>query len=227
MSILLSWSGGKDSALALARLREDRSVEVAGLVTTVTAEYERVSIHGVRRVLLHAQAASLGLPVVEIEIPPASTNEDYERAWATSLKTLPPDLARARHLAFGDIFLEDVRRYRERMAAALGFTPLFPVWGETTRVLAREVIDGGFGARVVCVDTQQLAAGFVGRAYDDQLLADLPASVDPCGERGEFHTFVHDGPGFGRPIPYRIGEIVLRDDRFAYCDLMPTGSPTA
>jgi uncharacterized protein (TIGR00290 family) len=219
--VLLSWSGGKDSALALARLRQSPALEVAGLLTTVTTGYERISIHGVRRTLLRRQAESLRLPVHEIEIEPQSSNEAYEAAWTGALQALPPALARARCIAFGDIFLEDVRQYRETMAEALGLRPVFPIWGEPTTALAGEVLRSGFAARLVCVDTHALPASFVGRLYDADLIDALPASVDPCGERGEFHTFVSAGPGFRTAVDYRLGETVLRDDRFAYCDLIP------
>jgi uncharacterized protein (TIGR00290 family) len=220
--VVLSWSGGKDSALALARLRDDPAVEVAALLTTVTAEYDRISIHGVRRTLLHAQAAALGLPVLEVELQPRSSNEAYERATAAALATMREQMPGVRRLAFGDIFLEDVRQYREQLVGALGFGSLFPLWGEPSAGLAEEMIDRGIAARLVCVDTHALSAAFAGRAYDRGLLAELPAAIDPCGERGEFHTFVSAGPGFATPVPYRVGEVVLRDERFAYCDLIPT-----
>lgn len=223
--ILLSWSGGKDSALALARLRGDPGVEVIGLLTTVTTGYERISIHGVRRVLLHEQAAALGLPVIEIAIAPQSSNEAYERAWADALGGLPRELADARHVAFGDIFLEDVRSYRELMTRSLGFEAVFPLWGEDTRALAKEVVAGGFAARVVCVDTEQLSPEFAGRSYDAAFLAELPAAVDPCGERGEFHTFVLDGPAFAAAVRCHVGATVLREDRFAYTDLLRPADP--
>ncbi|HLM66864.1 MAG TPA: hypothetical protein VK358_05010 [Longimicrobium sp.] len=219
--LVLSWSGGKDSALALARLRETEGVEVVGLMTTVTAGYDRVSIHGVRRSLLHAQAAALGLPVHEVTLQPQSSNQAYERATADALAVVRERTPGVRRLAFGDIFLEDVRQYRETLAGGLGFGSMFPLWGEAPRDLADEVIGRGIAARLVCVDTQQLAASFAGREYDAALLADLPAGVDPCGERGEFHTFVSDGPGFREPVRYVTGEVVLRDERFDYCDLLP------
>lgn len=222
--LILSWSGGKDSALALARLRESPDVEVVGLMTTVTAGYDRISIHGVRRGLLHAQAAALGLPVHEVTLQPQSSNEAYERATADALAQVRERTPEVRRLAFGDIFLEDVRQYRESLVAGLGFGAVFPLWGEPPATLADEVIGRGFAARLVCVDTQQLPASFAGRVYDAALLADLPPGTDPCGERGEFHTFVSDGPGFRAPVPYTTGEVVLRDERFAYCDLLPVAA---
>lgn len=218
--VLLSWSGGKDSALALHRLRAGGQYEVAGLLTTVTSGYDRVSIHGVRRALLHAQAAALSLPLVEITIPPAASNAVYQAAWASALATLPPGLGDIRTLAFGDIFLEDVRAYRETMAAELGYGTVFPLWGGSSTVLADEIIDLGFAARLVCVDTQALPGDFAGRGYDQALVSGLPAGVDACGENGEFHTFVSAGPGFAAPVPFKVGETVLREGRFMYCDLV-------
>jgi uncharacterized protein (TIGR00290 family) len=222
--LVLSWSGGKDSALALARLRESPEVEVVGLLTTVTEGYDRISIHGVRRALLHAQAAALGLPVIEVTLQPQSSNEAYERATADALARVRERWPTVRRLAFGDIFLEDVRAYRETLVGGLGLGAVFPLWGEPSVELAREVVGRGFAARLVCVDTQQLPASFAGRAYDDALLADLPPGTDPCGERGEFHTFVSAGPGFTAPVRYETGEVVLREERFAYCDLLPVES---
>jgi len=219
--IVLSWSGGKDSALALSVLRADSQFMVTSLLTTVTTGYDRISIHGVRRELLRTQAESLGLPLVEISIEPQCSNALYDAAVARTLGDLCRREPPIRRVAYGDLFLEDVRRYREERLAPLGFEGLFPLWGRPTDALAREFLDRGFEARLVCVDTSQLDASFVGRAYDHALLGELPPSVDPCGERGEFHTFVSAGPGFARPVGYHVGEIVLRDERFAYCDLLP------
>jgi len=219
--IILSWSGGKDSALALARLREDPRVAVVGLLTTVTAGYDRVSIHGVRRALLHAQAAALGLPVHEVRLQPESSNQAYDAALARALEALREHEPRVRRVAFGDIFLRDVRQYREERIAALGFDGIFPLWDEPSGELAREVIACGIRARLVCVDTQALSAAFAGRAYDEELLAALPEGIDPCGENGEFHTFVSAGPGFRAPVSYCVGEVVMRGDRFTFCDLIP------
>ena len=217
---LLSWSGGKDSALALQALSADPHYHVVGLVTAVTKQYDRISIHGVRRSLLEAQASSLGLPLHVFELEPACSNEEYERAFHTGLDAAARVHPQARHLAFGDLFLEDVRAYRERLLTGTIWKPLFPLWGLDTGVLARRFVDDGFEARLVCVDTTQLDGKFAGRVFNHALLADLPLSADPCGERGEFHTFVSSGPGFAAPVACSPGERVLRDDRFMYCDLL-------
>ncbi len=217
--IVLSWSGGKDSSLALAALRADADVEVVALLTSVTRGFERISIHGVRRTLLHAQARAIGLPLHEVELEPACTNDDYEAAFRAAADALRGAHPHLRRLAFGDLFLADVRAYRERLLEPLGLAAHFPLWGLDTRALAVRFVAEGYRARLVCVDTSQLAAGFAGRTFDSALLAEIPAAVDPCGERGEFHTFVSDGPVFGGPVPYEVGAIVLRDERFAYCDL--------
>jgi uncharacterized protein (TIGR00290 family) len=218
--IILSWSGGKDSALALHALSQDPSFDVVGLLTSVTSEYDRISIHGVRRALLEAQARHLGLPLHEIALQPNTTNDAYEAAFLGALAAIRRDRPDVAHIAFGDLFLADVRAYRERMLAQTGWTPRFPLWGLDTSALARQFIDDGFDARLVCVDTTQLDGAFAGRHYDAPLLAELPSSVDPCGERGEFHTFVSDGPPFSAAVPYTCGEQVLRDGRFMFCDLL-------
>jgi Predicted ATPases of PP-loop superfamily len=218
--VVLSWSGGKDSALALQALRNDPTMEVAGLLTSLTREYDRISVHGVRRSLLESQVERLGLPLFEIQLAASCTNDAYETAFHSALVQIRRDLPNVSSIAFGDLFLEDVRAYRERLLADTGFEPLFPIWGLDTAALARRFVADGFAARIVCVDTTQLDRSFAGRAFDTQLLADLPESVDPCGERGEFHTFVSDGPGFSAPIEYRVGDTVLRDERFMYCDIL-------
>jgi uncharacterized protein (TIGR00290 family) len=220
--IVLSWSGGKDSMMALARLREDPQYEVIALLTAVASEYDRISIHGVRRAILDAQAAALGLRVALLQLPPASGNDTYERAFADALARLAQQHAGLRTIAFGDLFLEDVRAYRERLVGALGWDRVYPIWGEDTARLARRFVDEGFRAALTCVDTTQLDARFCGRAYDHALLDELPAGVDPCGERGEFHTLVHDGPGFAQPVPIARGESLLRDGRFQYTDFVLT-----
>jgi len=220
--LILSWSGGKDSALALATLRNDPHYEVVALLTAVTREYDRISIHGVRRALLEAQAAAVRLPVQEIPLSPQSTNESYEAAFCSAVDSARRQYPGVNHVAFGDLFLEDVRAYRERLLRRAGVEPLFPLWGRDTTLLAREFVRDGFVAHLVCVDTQQLDARFAGRRFDEAFLTDLPANVDPCGERGEFHTFVSDGPIFSTPLSVTRGVKVLRDERFAFCDLLPT-----
>jgi uncharacterized protein (TIGR00290 family) len=178
-------------------------------------------MHGVRRSLLAAQAASIGLPLVEAFIPAQATNDAYETAMRAAFGEIGLRFPLARHVAFGDLFLADVRAYRERQMAGTGFDPLFPLWGRDTRALGERFIAERFEAVVVCVDTQQIAASFAGRNYDQQFLRDLPTAADPCGENGEFHTFVADGPVFHTRVPYARGEVVLRNERFAYCDLTP------
>ena len=222
--VLLSWSGGKDSALALQALRADPKIEVAGLLTSVTRGYERISVHGVRRSLLERQAERLRLPLFTIELDPITTNDAYEKAFLSALERVRRALPGVTAIAFGDLFLADVRAYRERLLGPTGFEPMFPIWGLDTAELARRFVRDGFVARIVCVDTTQLDGAFAHRVFDDSLLADLPAGVDPCGERGEFHTFVSDGPGYDGPVEYSVGETVLRDERFAYCDLIPVDS---
>ena len=193
---------------------------MVGLVTAVTTGYDRISIHGVRRSLLEAQAARIGLPLHVIPLEPACSNDDYERAFLAGLSTAGAAHPGCTRIAFGDLFLEDVRDYRERLLAGSGWTPLFPLWGLDTRALATRFVDDGFKARLVCVDTTQLDGAFAGRAFDHALLRDLPATADPCGERGEFHTFVASGPGFSAAVACVAGERVLRDERFMYCDLI-------
>jgi uncharacterized protein (TIGR00290 family) len=218
-SVVLSWSGGKDSSLALAALRDDPAYDVVALLTTVTHVYDRISIHGVRRSLLRAQSESLGLPLIEIVLDTPSSNEAYDAAVAHALTDIRLRFPDVKRIAYGDLFLEDVRRYREERLSPLGFEGLFPIWGLDTTQLARDFIDRGFKARLVCVDTQQLDIQFAGRAFDHALLDALPATVDPCGERGEFHTFVSAGPGYSTSVDYAVGQVVLREGRFAYCDL--------
>ncbi|HMH84697.1 MAG TPA: hypothetical protein VK529_02035 [Gemmatimonadaceae bacterium] len=223
--VLLSWSGGKDSALALQALRADPQIEVAGLLTSVTRDYERISVHGVRRSLLDRQAERLRLPLFTIELDPVTTNDAYEKAFLSALERVRRELPGVTAIAFGDLFLADVRAYRERLLESTGFEPMFPIWGVDTAELARRFVRDGFAARIVCVDTTQLDGSFAHRVFDDSLLADLPTGVDPCGERGEFHTFVSDGPGYDGPVEYTVGETVLREERFAYGDLIPTTRP--
>lgn len=217
--MLLSWSGGKDSALALDALRRDPRHTVVGVVTTVTREHDRISMHGVRRDILAAQAARLGVPLYEAVIPAAASNAAYEAALLAALDRARAAHPGARTIAFGDLFLEDVRAYRERLLAASDWRPLFPLWGLDTAALARRFVAAGFRAILCCVDTTQLGAEWAGREFDAGLLDTLPPGVDPCGERGEFHTCVYAGPIFDRPLALERGERVRRDGRFEYCDL--------
>ncbi len=215
--VVLSWSGGKDSVLALRELQGDPSVEVVGLVTTVTEGYDRISMHGVRRALLERQAAALGLPLEIAWIPPAASNREYEGRMAAALER-----QRRRGVttvAFGDLFLADVRAYREAWLATCGFTPWFPLWGRDTRTLAEAFVTLGFEAVVTCVDTRVLPASWAGRPFDRAWLRDLPPGVDPCGERGEFHTFVYAGPLFRDAVRFARGEIVQRE-AWSFCDLL-------
>jgi uncharacterized protein (TIGR00290 family) len=214
----VSWSSGKDSTLSLHTVRQDPTIKVTGLLTTVNAAADRVAMHAVRRELLEAQAARLALPLHVVELPWPCTNATYESQMAAAI-TAATD-AGVDRMVFGDLFLEDVRAYRERMLDGTDISPVFPLWGEPTDLLARRMLDEGIRAVVTCVDPKQLPADFAGRAYDEQFLADLPDGVDPCGERGEFHTFVWDGPGFRSPIEVVTGEIVEREG-FVYCDVLP------
>ena len=215
---LLSWSGGKDAAWALHALRKRGEVEVVGLLSTIAEGYERVSMQGIRVDVLHAQAAAAGLPVIEARIPQRADNATYEASFADALEHARERWPGIGRIAFGDLFLADIRAWREALCARRGWTPLFPLFGSDTAQLARDMIDGGLQAQLCCVDTTQLDAGFAGRAFDASLLCELPDNVDPCGERGEFHTCVSDGPMFTQPIAVERGETVLRDGRFAYTD---------
>jgi uncharacterized protein (TIGR00290 family) len=216
--ILFCWSGGKDSAMALNTLLHQTDVEIVALLTTVTEGYERISMHGVRRELLERQAQSIGLPLHEVRIPPQCINPIYEARMEEALRV---HLEKGvRKVAFGDIFLEDLRTYREKRLARVGMTALFPIWKRDTRELIRSFHAHQFRAVAVCVDSKVLDPGFAGRELDDSFFRDLPPHADPCGENGEFHTFVFDGPIFQSPIPVRTGEIVNRDG-FVFCDLLP------
>jgi uncharacterized protein (TIGR00290 family) len=216
-TVALAWSGGKDSALALSALRREGTEPVA-LLTTFTEDYDRVSMHGVRRELVRSQAEAAGLPLVEVDIPAACPNEVYEERMARALEA--PPLDRVEAIAFADLFLEEIRAYREERLAGAERRALFPIWGRDTGELAREFIEDGFEAVLACVDPAQLDPSFVGRPFDEALLADLPPGVDPCGENGEFHSFVHAGPVFARPVEIKLGEAVTRDG-FAFQDLIP------
>jgi uncharacterized protein (TIGR00290 family) len=216
---LFSWSGGKDSAMALYEILAAQQYQVAALLTTVTEEYQRISMHGVRRVLLQQQAASLGLPLEEIMISKQSSNDEYESKMTEVLRRYQGQGVKS--VVFGDIFLEDLKAYREKNLARLGMNGIFPIWKRETGELIRTFIQSGFKAITVCVDTQALDQGFVGRIIDEQFVSDLPKGVDVCGENGEFHSFVSEGPIFKKKIAYKPGETVLRDKRFWYCDLNP------
>ena len=221
---LLCWSSGKDSAWTLHVLRQRRDVEVVGLLTTINSAHERVAMHAVRVALLEAQAEAAGLPLWQVPIPSPCSNQEYEAAMDEAVrKALAAGITM---MAFGDLFLEDVRRYRETQLAGTGLAPIFPVWGLPTDALARDMVRGGLKARLTCVDPKQLPASFAGRDFDAALLADLPASVDPCGERGEFHTFAYAGPMFRHPVDIQAGDIIERDG-FVFADLRPDGGDAA
>ena len=216
--IVLGWSGGKDSSLALRNILAEGRYEVASLLTTCTEGFRRVSMHGVRCSLLKRQAQALRIPCRKIFIPQHCANEDYERLMlAACLEFKGAGITK---VAFGDLFLTEIRDYRDRMLAQVGMTALFPICGLKTPQLAREFIREGFGATLVCVDSQKLDPSFAGRAFDTALLASLPAHVDPCGENGEFHTFVHDGPIFSQPVACRPGAVV-QCGQFYFADLLP------
>jgi uncharacterized protein (TIGR00290 family) len=215
---ILSWSSGKDAAWALHALRQSAEVEVVGLLTTTNAAFDRVAMHGVREALLEAQAEAAGLPLWKVPLPWPCPNEAYEALMAQACARAMSEGIEA--MAFGDLFLEDVRDYRIQKLAGTGLTPLFPLWGRETGALAREMVAGGLKAVLTCVDPRVLDAAFAGRDFDGRLLAELPSSVDPCGERGEFHTFVSDGPMFRAPISVGRGEVVERDG-FIFADLVP------
>jgi uncharacterized protein (TIGR00290 family) len=218
-SVILSWSGGKDSCMAAYQLLASQKYEIASLLTTVTEGYDRISMHGVRRSLLEQQADSLGVPLHQIMIPKDCPNQIYEARMREALEHF-----KARGItkvAFGDLFLQEVKQYRDERLAQAGMTGLYPIWMRDTGELVSTFIDLGFRAILCCVDTQAIDASFAGREIDQALLRDLPDSADPCGENGEYHSFVYAGPIFKRPIPCRAGERVLRTARFNYCDILP------
>jgi uncharacterized protein (TIGR00290 family) len=215
---LLSWSTGKDSAWALYILRQQGQYEIAGLVTTINSTFDRVAMHRTRRALLEMQAAAAGLPLITAPLPWPCSNADYELAMQRVCDQAVADGITA--VAFGDLFLTDVRAYRERQLAGTGLEPLFPIWDYPTNKLAREMVSAGLRARLVCVDPKQLSPDFVGRNFDEALLNDLPAGVDPCGEKGEFHSFAYAGPMFKQEIAITSGEKVERDG-FWFCDVLP------
>ena len=217
MKILVSWSTGKDSAWMLYTLKQQHPAAVAGLLSTVHEAFDRVAMHAVRRTLLQAQADAAELPLYVVNIPWPCSNAEYEQRMGDAVKTFLAD--GFTHVAFGDLFLEDVRHYREERLAGTGLTPLFPLWKtKPTADLARDMIAGGLKAHLTCVDPRKLNRSFVGRAFDEALLRDLPQDVDPCGENGEFHSFVSAGPMFSRPLEVRVGEVVDRDG-FCFADI--------
>lgn len=214
----MSWSSGKDSALALHETLAAGDVEVVGLLTTVNSTADRVAMHAVRRTLLEQQAAALGLPLHVVDLPWPCPNEVYEERMAAALRAAQSD--GVTHVVFGDLFLEDIRAYREQALEGTGITPLFPLWGRPTEALADHMVATGIRAFLTCVDPRQAPRELAGRPFDAALLAALPSTVDPCGENGEFHTFVWSSPGFAAPIPVRVGEVVERDG-FVFADLLP------
>lgn len=215
--VLMAWSSGKDSAWALHLLRQQRDVQIAGLLTTFNSAADRVAMHAVRRELVEAQAERIGVPLWGVDLPWPCSNQEYETLMSGVIRRAAAEGISA--IAFGDLFLSDVREYRERQLAGTGLEPLFPVWGVPTRELAREMIDQGVRARLTCVDPRKLDGSFAGREFDQGLLELLPESVDPCGENGEFHTFVYDSPVFSRPIEIESGIVVERDG-FVFADVM-------
>ena len=216
--ILVSWSSGKDCAWALHLLRQQPDIEIVGMLTTINAEFDRVAMHGTRRAILEAQAAAAELPLWKVPLPWPCSNEVYEQRMADVCLRAVAEKIDA--IAFGDLFLRDVRTYRENQLKSTGLEPLFPLWDIPTAELARSMIAGGLRAKLVCVDSKQLDPAFAGRDFDAALLRDLPTGVDPCGERGEFHSCVYDGPMFSKPIALEAGEIVNREG-FIYADFIP------
>lgn len=218
-NILISWSGGKDSSLALYEIQKSRDYEVAALITTITSDYDRVSMHGLRTILLDEQASSSNIPLEKIFISKNASNDEYESRLKEVL--LKYKQLGIRDVVFGDLFLEEIKKYREDLLGKIGMECVFPIWKRDTVKLAKRFIELGFKAITVCVDSNVLGKEFAGREFDEHFLDDLPKAIDPCGENGEFHTFVYDGPVFNTPISHELGEIVLKDERFYYCDILP------
>jgi uncharacterized protein (TIGR00290 family) len=214
----MSWSGGKDSCLALHEIQKTRDYRVAALLTTVTSDYDRISMHGVRRVLVERQAASLGLPLHQVLITKGASNEEYETNLIEAVSAYRNQGIDS--IVFGDLFLEDIKTYRDQFLARHDLRGIYPVWMRDTAEFIREFIELGFKAVLTCVDSKVLDQSFAGRIIDHDFLAALPANVDPCGENGEFHTFVYDGPNFAQPVDLSVGETVSRDG-FWFCDLLP------
>jgi uncharacterized protein (TIGR00290 family) len=218
---ILSWSSGKDSAWTLHVLRQKGDLDVVALLTTINQVHDRVAMHAVPSALLRAQAEAAGVPLWPVPIPSPCSNAEYEAAMSAALERAR--ISGITVAAFGDLFLEDIRRYREAKMAGTGIQPVFPIWGIPTHALARDMVSGGLRARLTCVDPKQLAPSFAGREFDAALLDELPATVDPCGERGEFHTFAYEGPMFQHPVAIESGEVIERDG-FMFADLIPRGS---
>lgn len=218
-NIVFSWSGGKDSALALYEILKTESYNVVSLITTVTEEYDRISVHGVRNDLLEKQTKSLKLPLHKINNPKNCSNDIYERNLTETLSIYKNK--GITEVAFGDIFLEDVKEYRDELLKKMGMKGIYPIWQKDSKELAKVFIESGFRAITTCIDSQQIHENFAGKEYDQDFLDDLPDTADPCGENGEFHTFVYNGPIFNVKVDFIIGDIVLRDNRFFYCDLIP------
>ena len=216
--VLMSWSGGKDSAMALYEIQQKREYEVVSLLTTLTQDYDRVSMHGVRRVLLERQAESLNLPLEQMLISKAASNEEYDSELQTMLEKFQKEGVSS--VVFGDIFLEGIRKYRENNLSKVGMKAIFPLWGRNTAELARTFVDSGFKSIVTCVDPRTLSETFAGRMIDASFLAELPSDVDPCGENGEYHSFVFDGPIFKKKLSLTVEQIVLRNS-FYFCELIP------
>jgi uncharacterized protein (TIGR00290 family) len=214
--VLLSWSSGKDSAWSLHLLRQDPEISVAGLLTTINEAFDRVAMHAVRRSLLERQCEAAGIPLWAVPIPWPCSNQEYEARMSEVCRRAVSENVES--IAFGDLYLADIRAYRERQLAGSGLAPIFPVWNIATDRLARDMIGGGLRAKITCVDPKVLPASFAGREFSEEMLSDLPAGVDPCGENGEFHTFVYDGPMFRRSVPVSVGDIVERDG-FVFADL--------
>jgi uncharacterized protein (TIGR00290 family) len=214
----ISWSSGKDSAYALLEARRQGIAEIVGVLTTLSEVYDRVAMHGVRSKILDLQIAALRLPAIKVMLPTPCPNEVYEERMAASCAEITAQ--GVSHVVFGDLFLADIRAYREERLKQVGMTPMFPLWRRPTRILAREIIEAGIEAHIACLDPRQMPVALAGRKFDEQLLADLPRHVDPCGERGEFHTVVTAGPMFAKPIAFVQGETVERDD-FVFTDFIP------
>ncbi len=217
--VLFSWSGGKDSSLALHEIQKNQKYEITALITTVTADYDRVSMHGLRTSLLEEQARNLDIPLQKVLISKNASNDEYESKFNEVL--LKYKESGISQVVFGDLFLEEIKQYREDLLQKIDMECVFPIWKRDTTKLAYEFIDLGFKAITVCVDSEVLGEEFAGREFDEQFLNDLPEGIDPCGENGEFHTFVYEGPIFNKNINKKLGEIVLRDERFYYCDILP------